>query len=296
MTTACSLLDAELLLDRIDAELAAELPGYMRALARGETPPAPASIARATRAVTALAHPILADRALDILRLAIPAALEVPQPTERTWETYATLMRDRDAACRARFGAPFLDTMHWLYGATGRHTADFPDPIEGWNSPDHAPFDLEAPEGVTIVRGERARTFVVVPRREVIVVVPHAVTTPAARFAVMHEFGHAFVAMKVGLVPRVVDEAAASYLSRGHEPARQRRIQLASALDAIERGAPPPAQLAKPPWALWHDPAAQAVYVEAEAIADRWLAEGTPLVDAIVAERRRVDALPRPTT
>jgi hypothetical protein len=43
---------------------------------------------------------------------------------------------------------------------------------------------------------------------------------------------------------------------------------LATLLDAIERGAPP--AFARPPWALWHDPGAQAAYVRAEQLADAW--------------------------
>ena len=98
----------------------------------------------------------------------------------------------------------------------------------------------------------------------------------------MHECGHAIAAMLVGVVPRVVDEAVASYTARLVETpgpwflplataARARRVALARALDAIERG-----QGARPteapPWALWHDPGAQATYVAAEALADRWVA------------------------
>ena len=51
----------------------------------------------------------------------------------------------------------------------------------------------------------------------------------------------------------------------------------------------------KPPWALWHDPATQAAYVEAEVIADCWWMElgATPAAGAFAAalldERTRID-------
>jgi hypothetical protein len=68
-------------------------------------------------------------------------------------------------------------------------------------------------------------------------------------------------------------------------------------LDEIERGLPALHDTpgAAPPWALWHDPGAQAAYVEAEVIADRLvhdLGVNPPrgqLARALAAERDRVD-------
>jgi hypothetical protein len=136
-------------------------------------------------------------------------------------------------------------------------------------------------ELITASRDVRPRTFIVEPGGEVIVVLPATFDTPAARFAVLHEFGHALVGLlSTTGVPRVVDEAVASLIARRMEQpdtscysalakaARERRVQVARALDAIERGTSTARPTERPPWALWHDPGAQAAYIEAEAIAD----------------------------
>ncbi|HEX3763079.1 MAG TPA: hypothetical protein VHW23_30490, partial [Kofleriaceae bacterium] len=84
-------------------------------------------------------------------------------------------------------------------------------------------------------------------------------------------------------IPRVVDEAAAAYVGGAFErtadpwysplagAARLRRGRLAQRLDGIERALParlPAPEISeRPPWALWHDPGAQAAYAAAE-----WLA------------------------
>src|SRR5439155_22528740 len=114
-------------------------------------------------------------------------------------------------------------------------------------------------------------------------------------------------------IPRVLDEAAASYVARLAEPqswlpapwttehaakARARRCAIAALLDDIERAlpeVPDPPPSASPPWALWHDPGAQAAYVEAELLADRLRSELGPspprgqLARALAAERDRID-------
>jgi hypothetical protein len=80
-----------------------------------------------------------------------------------------------------------------------------------------------------------------------------------------------------------------------------RRGILARALDQIERHlehAPLPLtdRLAeRPPWALWHDPGAQAAYVAAESMADAiedvvGLAPAPgALAEALVAQREQID-------
>jgi hypothetical protein len=202
-------------------------------------------------------------------------------------------------------------------------------PVEAWNAHGHA-LDQRAiadvwqaissrfgiAGSVRIDRTSRAtsRTFVVVPRVEVVVVVPAEVDTPAARFAVLHELGHAAAALLLAPgVPRVLDEAVASYIARLAEPpswlparwatelavgARRRRGAIAALLDDIERAlpeVPDPPPAARPPPALWHDPGAQAAYVGAETIADRLRAQlgANPprgqLARALVAERDRID-------
>jgi hypothetical protein len=213
-------------------------------------------------------------------------------------------------------------------GQAAPSTVTWPAPLEGW-------YDREAPishafverawrdladrHGVRgtcrIVRAPEARprAFIVEPGREVIVVLGE-LATPAQRFAALHELGHAVAALLVGgTVPRVVDEAAAAFIARlvEHEgaldlpwftplavPARTRRRQIAAALDAIERGAtdrPTDRPIDRPPWALWNDPAAQAAYVGAESIAERWWNElgampaAGAFAAALVEERRRIE-------
>ena len=332
MTAACDLLEAELALDHLEAALAAELPPHMRAFAAAYAanrplPDAPQATRRIVTVQNALAHPLLADRALGLARLMFPIAIEddrrviAARARARTWDALAALSAARDAASHDRFGLPFVTLMHRLAGVT-LAVADvaWPAPVDGWREPGAA--DVAPPPGVDVLhagvrprafvaehRGgrqasgalpnieviradARARTFVVEPQRHVIVVAP-PVRTPAERFALLHEYGHARVGLLAPAgVPRVVDEAAASFYARQHEDglatrARARRLQLAQALDAIERGVSALRPTEFPPGALWHDPAVQAVYVEAEAIADRWTA-----LDAatIARERARIDA------
>jgi hypothetical protein len=169
----------------------------------------------------------------------------------------------------------------------------------------------------------RPRTFVVQPRGEVVVVIPSMVVTPAERFAVLHELGHVLAALALPAgIPRVVDEAAAAYIARAIEgggedalardgdpggysgwysalatAARARRSALARALDRVERALPGiverPAE--RPPWALWHDPGAQAAYVAAEPLADAIAREVGPapragaLAEALATLREQID-------
>jgi hypothetical protein len=225
--------------------------------------------------------------------------------------------------------------LHHLHGSHGLTasppTPAVPPPVDGWSARD-TPIDnvgladawqlVSARLGATgSVRFDRAtrgtatkpRTFVVEPQREVIVVTGEAVDTPAARFAVLHELGHVFLALALPAgIPRVVDEAAASYVARCAEPpswmparwtsplaaaARTRRRALAVMLDDVERRLPAldEAPSTKPPWALWYDPGAQAAYVAAEDMADRVAAELGPnpprgqVLRAFTAERDRID-------
>ncbi|MGN6104683.1 MAG: hypothetical protein ACTHU0_06245 [Kofleriaceae bacterium] len=156
----------------------------------------------------------------------------------------------------------------------------------------------------------RPRAFVVEPGREVILVVPANAGTPAARFAVLHELGHAVAALlEPGGLPRAVDEAVAAYVARDQEvpedpvfsplaaAARQRRTAIAQLLERVERALPAPLDIgsAAPPWALWHDAGAQTSYVAAEQLADRWWRElrATPgpgaLARALAEARATVD-------
>jgi hypothetical protein len=368
----CDLLSVEHRLDRIEAELASELPPHMRAFARayarGEAlPPAPDVLQRPATLATAraaLAHPILADRGLALLRLAAPIAIEAEaavaraRAAEPTWDALAALARARNAAATAWFGRGAVEVLHHLHGTStgttgapasaaivdpgvdpGEAPLVLPPPVAGWSEPDGITLDnaaishvwdaIRARHGITgAVRFERTqvarpRTFVVQPRGEVVVVLPAQITAPVERFAVLHELGHVLAALALPAgIPRVVDEAAAAYVARAIEregdgesawfsaaagPARVRRVLLARALDRIERRAQRRSQdtplpvaerpAARPPWALWHDPGAQAAYLAAEAMADAIEhdlgASPAPgaLVEALAAQRESIDRL-----
>ncbi len=319
----CNLHAVELALDRVEAQLAAELPAHVRAFARAYAAgaPAPAAPDLAGRASTAsigrraIAHPELADRGLALLRIVAPIVVErdggvsAARAATPSWATYAALVSARDAVANARFGRDARTMLQLLHGADDPGPAELPGPLEGWSAEQEGEVGVEAiwrtlverhrvPGELTIVRAEvRPRCFVVVPGREVQVVVPARPTTRAAQFAVMHELGHGVANLLVGGgLPRVIDEAVASLIARDLEHtvplavgARARRVQLAQALAAVERGEVPGAAIAvAPPWALWHDPAAQAAYVAAERIADR-LAGAPDLGRAVADERARIN-------
>ncbi len=340
----CDLLQAEMALDLLEAELATELPAHMRAFARahadGRTPPAAPLVARLASSLetarNACMHDLLADRGLALLRLVAPLMIEddprvvAARAEPPTWQGLARLAALRDEVAQQRFGRRAIEVMHRLHGVTGARTEhDAPGPaIAGWQERDgaidHAGIidvwnALASRFGITgqvrIDRSEsaRPRAFVVESRVEVVIVVPAALDTPAARFAVLHELGHAIVALALPAgTPRVLDEAAASYIARLAEPpswlppgwssdlavrARQRRLAIAAMLDDIERALPALHDVpgVMPPWALWYDPGAQAAYVAAEGIADRLRAELGPnpprgqLVRALELERDRID-------
>ncbi len=345
-TAPCDLLQAETELDLLDAELAEELPAHMRAFARahadGRPPPmAPLLLKLGSTLQTArncCSHDVLLDRGLALLRLVVPLLIE-DDPAVRaaraeapSWPGLQRLAAARDAVSHARFRMASIPLLHRLHGSDGsavEHDAPGP-PIDGWQTGD---VQIES-GGITdtwqliasrlgvigTVRVDRSatanthpRAFVVEPKREVIVVAPHTVASPAARFAVLHELGHAFVALAMTPgVPRVVDEAGASYVARWVEPpswlpqkwssplgeaARARRFAIAVMLDHVERRLPALDDVpgTTPPWALWHDPGAQAAYVAAEATVDRMRAElglNPPrgqVLRALVAERDRID-------
>jgi hypothetical protein len=350
---ACELVAVELQLDRVEAELASELPPHMRAFARAYArgdalPSAPEVLHRRATLATAhaaLAHPVLADRGLALVRLVAPIAIEADpgvaaaRAAEPTWPALAALAAARDAAAAAVFGRRAIDVLHRLHGAPvasddAQSSPALPPPVTAWFEPDgialdrhaisHAWDAIRARHGVTgAVRFERTasarpRTFVVQPRGEVVVVVPAQIATPAARFSVLHELGHVLAALALPPgIPRLVDEAAAAYLARLIErpdpiagdgvawysaaagPARARRHQVARALDRIERELPALGELPteRPPWALWHDPGAQAAYAAAEQLADDIEREigASPapgaLASALVSRRERIDRI-----
>ncbi|HEX3758724.1 MAG TPA: hypothetical protein VHW23_08450, partial [Kofleriaceae bacterium] len=237
---ACELLALEDRLDRIEDELATELPPHLRAFARAHArgqppPPAPDVLRRSVTLATAraaLVHPVVADRGLALLRLAAPVAIEsdpavaAARSAAPTWAGLSALAAARDAAAMAWFGRRTIDALHRLHGSAvdlaslgiagepsatvapsrAASDAELPPPVPGWFEPDGIVADeaaiartwdaLRVSHGVDgVVRYERAagrpRAFVVEPGREVVLAIPAQVATPAGRFAVLHELGHA---------------------------------------------------------------------------------------------------------
>lgn len=307
------LFDVELALDRIDARLAAELPAHVAALAHAHADGtvAPSTIAITPREVDAViaARGIVELRAhaTRLLRVIAPMVIESAPSVvaaglrERTWENYRSLAAARDEQARMRFVHSHRALVHELAGVpvgATRDDARIPPRVDGWLD---ARCDVVTDAGIAhvwaalrgadfgtleVLRSATAhpRTFVVERGVRAILVVPTRIDTPAARFAALHELGHAALWLAPLSMqhewPRALDEAAASYVARSMEHdadglwfdplarrARERRLAIARALDAIEAGAPH-GELERPPWALWHDPYAQAAYVEAEQIAD----------------------------
>lgn len=306
-------LDIELVLDRIAGQLDAELRLHMQAFARAYAagtalPAAPDLAGRASTAAVgrrALAFPTLKARALGLLRVVAPnlierdASVAAARAGEPTWAGMRALIRERDAVAHARFKRRAIDVLHVLAGAGTEHapTREVPPPIPGWTEPDHLLEDgavedvwrsFGAPGTLELLRSDlvRPRYFDVEPGVRGIAVIPRVIDTPAKRFSVLHELGHAVLHLASHRAwPRAVDEAGASSVARLMEApdrmpgrwfsplaqaARARRTQIARMLDTVERtvqdATDPP--FARPPWALWHDPGAQAAYVRAEHFAD----------------------------
>jgi hypothetical protein len=177
-----------------------------------------------------------------------------------------------------------------------------PPPPIGWHDPDGEALEparawlaLAARHGATadvrfVATVARPRTFVVSPAEQIICI-PARIDSPAARFSVRHELGHALAAaLSPSGLPRALDEAVAAMAAIDPAPiavaARVRRRALARHLDAVECGlAPAPDEL---PWSLVHDPGAQAAYIEAELLADG-LAAAPDLRVAIAVARAEID-------
>src|SRR4051794_26750789 len=123
MTAACDLVSVELRLDRIEGELASELPAHVRMFAQcyargAAVPPAPWVLHRPpplAAAGVALGHPFLADRGLALLRLVAPIAIDdepavvAARAQPPSWAALAALTRARDTAAEARFGRRAID-------------------------------------------------------------------------------------------------------------------------------------------------------------------------------------------
>lgn len=334
---AADVLASELQLDRVLADLAAELPAHMRAFARAhlegrQPPPAPprASDPRTLDlARAAITEPETRARGWLLWRLAAPLAIEADMRVatarggQRSWDGLAELAAARDEAAMRWLGERAIAALHRAHGVAGEAASvaqAIPDRSDGWATRD-SDVDIEVAWGaiaarlgvsgvVEVVRGEPPRTFVVEAKARVICVVPAVLDTPAARFAALHELGHAACAFALPAgTPRVVDEAAAASVARWVEPgswlpapwvneravaARARRLAIARVLDATERALPAlPSELPadRPPRALWLDPGAQAAYVAAEALADELPLAAGGFAQALAAARARIDVL-----
>ncbi|MGE0872655.1 MAG: hypothetical protein AB7P03_29135 [Kofleriaceae bacterium] len=281
----CLLLDAEMALDLLEAELAEQLAPHVLMFADAHAagrvpPPAPEAAGRPTTiaiARQALAHPVLADRALAILRVAVPLSIETApevaaaRAAPATWEALGRLAAARDRAARARVGLEFIELMHRLHGSgSGDGLAQGLAPVPavaGWDRAvapwTHADVhalleELSRRHGIATRgavamlggAGIRPRAFIA-SRVSIVVAIPDVIATPSARFSVLHELGHVLAGAALGPgLPRVVDEAAAAYIARLMEDAggpwfeplasaaRERRTALAIQLDAIERALP----------------------------------------------------------
>lgn len=322
-------LDIEIVLDRIEGQLDVELRIHMQAFARAYAvgtalPPAPDLAGRASTAAVArraLAFPTLKPRAIALLRLVAPIVIErdagvvIARAGVPTWAGLRALAEARDAVASSRFNRGAIDVLHRLAGSeeTFDATTELPPAVAGWTETDHVLEDRAVDDawrflggfaGLEILRSDMARPrfFAVEPGSSGIAVIPRVIDTPAKRFAVLHELGHAILYLSTKQAwPRGVDEAGASYVARLLEmpelipgrwysplaaAARARRAQIARVLDTVERQIHEPQDppLAKPPWALWHDPAAQAAYVRAEAICDELCSRlGPPRPDIQIA-------------
>lgn len=322
--------------ERLAAELASELPAHLRAYARAHAvgappPPAPAvclrpsSLALARRAV---ADPALATEACAALRLLAPLAIEADPAVARaraaapSWAALAGVTAARDAAARAAWGRAFAPLCALLAGAEPPAPGDGADDlavaqaeVADWHAARGPALDAADVERawreLAAAHGARGqleiwpsavaspRAFVVEPGRHVVVVVPAAIATPATRFALCHELGHAVAGLLSPVaLPRALDEAVAARVAAALEdpahawfdpaatPARVRRDAIARLLARIEHGAPPPPGVRLPP-ALWDDPGAQAAYASAGALATEL---ALPLAEAIAAHRAALDA------
>ena len=342
-------LDAELALDRLEARLASELPAHVEGTSRAHLGAVAgvAPIAISDREI-ALVRSLIASeawrpRATRLARIILPIVVEADarvarlRAKGRTWDGLRALAAARDAVSQRMFGAPHRVIVHALSGCRppglqiqqGRtpvvRFSDTVEPLPGWNA--HEAPVVERTFGLLwrfLTRGEsfgtlyiarsataHPRMFAIEPGVRGTIVIPHAIETAAARFAVLHELGHAllWLAPQAREIewPRAVDEAAASHVARWMEhedaipewfsplaeAARARRTAIAQRLDRIEdgiaRGASIDAELdgiARPPWALWNDPQAQASYLVAEVIADGISADlrGADLVEHLARE------------
>ena len=333
-----SAFDTELALDRLEARLARDLPAYLAAAAvayaRGtKTLAAAPVITSADTAVvnTARATPELRARARHVVRLIAPLVIEAdPEVTRRregprTWEGLRPLMLARDAVSVARFATPYALLVRQLAGSVlppppppgwGRITdpAAVPPHPEGWREPSTFVVDDDAirslwatlrTQGMGELSIERSatahpRTFVIERGVRATIVVPAVLASPAHRFSVLHELGHAWLWLRPEARtrewPRALDEACAGYFAhklehpaalppRWFHPAAERAAKrrgilthLLHHLEEVALGAPaelprhalPPA----PPWALWHDMLAQEAYLSAEFLVQTHLAPG----------------------
>src|SRR3569623_3377521 len=111
-------------LDLLEAELATELPAHMRAFARahatGRPPPPAPLLARLPSSLktarNALAHELLADRGVALLRLLVPLVIDIALPAERSWEAFRAFAAEREASAQRQFGRGAIELVHALHG------------------------------------------------------------------------------------------------------------------------------------------------------------------------------------
>ncbi|HEY4180823.1 MAG TPA: hypothetical protein VGM90_28455 [Kofleriaceae bacterium] len=273
----------------------------------------------------------LAVRAVSLLRVIAPTVIDAdPRVTAAyvatpSWDAWRALCAARDEVARSLFGLPHRDLLHRLAGcrSSSQLTVTVPAKIDAWHAVGRpvSEQDVRAvwarlATGVSVGALEIATSDAAHPRMFAIergvratIVIPARIDAPAKMFTVLHELGHALLWLSSAATdrewPRMIDEAAAAYVARemedpvsawfdeNAEAARQRRTLLAAHLAAIEANPAlgTDAVAAKPPWALWHDPAMQGVYVAAELLADELPARmtGAELVANLAARARTLD-------
>lgn len=340
---------------RLATELPAHIAASAQAYAGGGSGPGALDVTHREVAAVLAARSVdaLRPRGTRLLRVIAPIVIDAAprviaaRSLERTWASWRVLAAAREAHARLRFGVSHRSLAHALAGVsttpvvpgeavsgsehgpprdllapiaewTREQTGDGPLPDDAvraaWN--DLARGDTLG--SLSIHRSESAhpRTFVVERGARAVIILPTRIDTPAARFAVLHELGHALLWLspisRDHEWPRAIDEAAASYVARAleggranddgvsitgwHAPhamaARKRRLAIARVLHAIEIGGEP-GDIERPPWALWNDPFAQAAYVEAERIADAMPAglRGRALAEHLAPLAAAVDAV-----
>ncbi|MEZ4367041.1 MAG: hypothetical protein R2939_12260 [Kofleriaceae bacterium] len=217
---------------------AAETIAALAGSARWPSPPArlraPSTLA-AVRAALALPAPPPWLGALVVQLVEACPGVGWARAAAGDWDGVAALAAARAHACARDLGAPYLQTVHRLYGVEAEASGaaedggedDGADDDGGWAEPGVMSALTEdalraawwalhggARPGWRVRAAARSCTVVVVPRREVVSLVELGATSVAAWSRALHELGHAALALELGPLPRARDERGAIAASR----------------------------------------------------------------------------------